>query len=105
MDLLSAGFPVPEGVVIRTEAYESFLDRNGLRPRIEGTLDDLDYGDAVKVLCCAESIRYWVMAGEMDPKMSDRLLKETGGLGPDGLWAVRSSAIAEDLEEASFAGQ
>lgn len=105
MDLMAAGFPVPEGWVVSTSAYEQFLERNALRQRISDALRDLDYQDAVKVVRCAESIRSWMMAGEMDPQLSDRLLKETAPFGPSGLWAVRSSAIAEDLEQASFAGQ
>lgn len=105
MDLMAAGFPVPEGWVVSTSAYERFLDRNGLRPRISDALKDLDYRDAVKVVRCAESIRGWMMAGDIDPELADRLLKETEAFGPSGLWAVRSSAIAEDLEQASFAGQ
>jgi pyruvate,water dikinase len=105
MDLMAAGFPVPEGWVVSTSAYEQFLDRNGLRQRILGALKDLEYKDAVKVVRCAESVRNWMMAGEMDPQLTEHLLKETGAYGASGLWAVRSSAIAEDLEEASFAGQ
>ncbi len=105
MDLMAAGFPVPEGWVVSTSAYERFLDRNGLRQRISEALMDLDYKDAVKVVRCAEAVRSWMMAGEMDPQLAERLLKATEPFGHSGLWAVRSSAIAEDLEEASFAGQ
>lgn len=105
MDLMAAGFPVPEGWVVSTSAYERFLDRNGLRQRISEALMDLDHKDAVKVVRCAEAVRSWMMAGEMDPQLAERLLKATEPFGHSGLWAVRSSAIAEDLEEASFAGQ
>ncbi|HIH76776.1 MAG TPA: phosphoenolpyruvate protein kinase, partial [Methanomassiliicoccales archaeon] len=105
MDLMAAGFPVPEGWVVSTSAYEQFLDRNGLRGRISEALQDLDLKDAVKVVRCAESIRGWMMAGDLDSELAERLLKETAIFGPSGLWAVRSSAIAEDLEQASFAGQ
>ena len=97
MDLMAAGFPVPEGWVVSTSAYEQFLERNALRQRISDALRDLDYQDAVKVVRCAESIRGWMMAGEMDPHLAERLLKDTASFGPAGLWAVRSSAIAEDL--------
>ncbi|MCG7845247.1 MAG: PEP/pyruvate-binding domain-containing protein, partial [Methanomassiliicoccales archaeon] len=105
MDLLVAGFPVPEGVVVSTTAYERFLDRNGLRARIAEALAALDYRDALKVARCAESIRSWVMAEDFDRDLVERLQRKMVGLGPEELWAVRSSAIAEDLEKASFAGQ
>jgi len=105
MDLLVAGFPVPEGWVVSTIAYDNFLDRNGLRERISKALGDLDYRDAVKVVRCAETIRSWVLEADMDPDISTRLLEETEPYGGAGLWAVRSSAMAEDLEQASFAGQ
>lgn len=105
MDLLALGFPVPEGTVVSTIAYERFLDRDGLRTRIGEAINALDYGDALKVARCAESIRGWVMAQEFDRDLADRLRREMKVLDPEGLWAVRSSAIAEDLEKASFAGQ
>lgn len=48
MDLMAAGFPVPEGWVVSTSAYEQFLDRNGLRGRVSEALQDLDLKDAVE---------------------------------------------------------
>jgi rifampicin phosphotransferase len=105
MDLMAAGFPVPEGIVVSTSAYESFLDKNGLRPRIEEALCTLEYGDALKVGRCAETVRNWMLAGSMDHDLAARLDQEMVVIGKDELWAVRSSAIAEDLEQASFAGQ
>lgn len=104
-DLMKAGFPVPEGVVITTAAYERFLDANGLRARIRDSLETLEYGDALKMACCAESIRSWVLASPMDRELSQQLDLGMAALGSESLWAVRSSAIAEDLEQASFAGQ
>ena len=77
MELMAAGFPVPEGMVIGTEAYERFLDRNKLRERIREALQNLDYADAVKVVRCAETIRGWVLEGEMDGELSEALLKGT----------------------------
>ena len=94
MDLMAAGFPVPEGRVVSTSAYERFLDWNGLRQRISDALKDLDYRDAMKVVRSAESVRGWMMAGEMDPELTERSLKDTAPFGPSGLWAVRSSAMA-----------
>lgn len=105
MDLLSSGFPVPEGVVVGTDAYEDFLERNGLRPRIAEALRSLAYDDPLQVAKCAQSIRRWVLSGEMGEELPERLMHETEQYGPEGLWAVRSSAVAEDLQQASFAGQ
>ncbi|HUT26710.1 MAG TPA: PEP/pyruvate-binding domain-containing protein [Methanomassiliicoccales archaeon] len=104
-DLMADGFPVPEGIVIGTAAYERFLNANGLRPRIEEILRTLDHSDGLKVARCAESIRGWVLSTKMEKGLVDNLHMEMSTLGPEGLWAVRSSAIAEDLEQASFAGQ
>ena len=105
MDLMAAGFPVPEGMVVGAKAYDAFLERNGLKERIRKALEGLDYSDAVKLVRAAETIRGWVMAGEMDSALTETLLRDTERYGADSLWAVRSSAIAEDLEQASFAGQ
>ena len=105
MDLMAAGFPVPEGMVVGARAYDAFLERNCLKERIRQALEGLDYSDAVKLVRAAETIRGWVMAGEMDSALTEALLRDTERYGADSLWAVRSSAIAEDLEQASFAGQ
>ncbi len=105
MDLMAAGFPVPEGMVVSARAYDAFLERNGLKERIRQALEGLEYSDAVKLVRAAETIRGWVMAGEMDSALTEALLRDTERYGADSLWAVRSSAIAEDLEQASFAGQ
>ncbi len=105
MDLMAAGFPVPEGMVVGAKAYDAFLERNGLKERIRKALEGLDYSDAVKLVRAAETIRGWVMAGEMESALTGALLRDTERYGADSLWAVRSSAIAEDLEQASFAGQ
>ncbi|MBN1109705.1 MAG: hypothetical protein JXA45_02975 [Methanomassiliicoccales archaeon] len=105
MYLLSSGFPVPEGLVVTTEAYEDFLERNGLRPRIAEALRPLAYDDPLQVAKCAQSIRGWVLSGEVGEELPELLMHETGAYGPEGLWAVRSSAVAEDLQQASFAGQ
>lgn len=104
-DLIKTGFPVPEGVVVTTAAYERFLDSNDLRICIQEALGTLEYGDALKVARCAESIRSSILTSPMDRELSQQMDLGMAALGPESLWAVRSSAIAEDLEQASFAGQ
>ena len=82
-DLTRAGFPVPEGVVLTTAAFDRFLEANGLGP---------------------ESAPEAIKAAALPMEVVDAVLAAVASLG-DGPLAVRSSGIAEDLVDASFAGQ
>ena len=107
--LSSLGVSVPGGFATTAEAYRRFLMHEGLAERINAKLADLDVDDVVALADAGAEIRAWVI----DTPFPDELLEAiteswkrmTGEGGNDIAVAVRSSATAEDLPDASFAGQ
>ncbi len=103
-ELARAGIPVPSGFVLTSHAYFSFLDQSDLRSEIQSRLSSLDVNDSAQLQRVAQEIRDLITSSPMPPETASliaRCYREMGG----GLVAVRSSATAEDLAEASFAGQ
>lgn len=68
-------------------------------------MSDLDFQDEGAIAKCSEAIRDRIMSSSLDPKLVETINAGIRQLGGDSLWAIRSSATAEDLPEASFAGQ
>jgi len=108
--LSSAGVRVPGGFATTADAFRAFLTQNGIEERINARLSALDVNDVVALAAAGKEIRGWVEGGELPAELEQairdgyaQLAQESGGLDPDV--AVRSSATAEDLPEASFAGQ
>jgi pyruvate,water dikinase len=106
-NLSNLGVTVPGGFATTSAAYRAFLSADGLDKRISDVLDDLDVDDIDALTAAGQSIRQWIL----DTPLPDRLRKdiETAwtemSAGYDIAVAVRSSATAEDLPDASFAGQ
>ena len=96
-ELVRAGLPVPDGFVITTDAYTDFVAANRLGQRIR-TLVGADGPEA------SEQIAAAFVAGRVPAGLRREILRAYADLGA-GPVAVRSSATAEDLEDASFAGQ
>jgi phosphohistidine swiveling domain-containing protein len=96
--LRRAGFPVPSGFIVTTDAYRAFATSNGLVPHVADTLADDDPA--------AASARIWAdfEEAEMPPALAAAIRDAYLAFG-EGEVAVRSSALAEDDEAASFAGQ
>ena len=109
-ELLRAQIPVPPGFAITTEAYEQFLEDNRLTTKVIERLKGLDESDVGEVNRASEDIRAWIEAGVISEFLEDifaesyRLLSRRTRT-PALPVAVRSSATAEDLPDASFAGQ
>lgn len=108
-NLAGAGVKVPGGFATTAQAYRDFLKHEGLADRINAALDTLDVDDIRKLASTGKQIREWVMATPFPAKLREevatayeQLVKESG---PEASFAVRSSATAEDLPDASFAGQ
>ncbi|WP_216327421.1 phosphoenolpyruvate synthase [Deinococcus aestuarii] len=108
--LAGAGVRVPGGFATTADAFRAFLTQNGIEERINTRLAALDVNDVVALADAGREIRGWVEGGalpaELEAAIRDgyaQLAQESGGVDPDV--AVRSSATAEDLPEASFAGQ
>lgn len=107
--LTKLGVSVPDGFATTAQAYREFLSHEGLADRINAQLDDLDVDDVVKLAKVGKNIRESVMKAPFPAALEaeirtayDQLLAEAG---VEISVAVRSSATAEDLPDASFAGQ
>src|SRR5229473_65624 len=106
--LSKAGIRVPGGFASSADAYREFIGQSGLKARIEARLNGLDADDVEALARCGADIRGWIEATslpkQIEAEISQAYRELTGG--DDGVSvAVRSSATAEDLPDASFAGQ
>ena len=108
-ELTKADLPVPPGFVVTAEAYFDFLRSNGLDKVIKKLLAGLDYEDSKKLNQVAKAIQDKIMAATMPTTLVNEIERAYRKLVvgfPGGFYvAVRSSATAEDLPNASFAGQ
>ncbi len=107
--LSDAGVRVPGGFATTAQAYRDFLSQDELDTRIGALLSTLNVDDVNKLAECGAQIREWILAanlpGKLRSEVTDAWKKMTNGQGENTSVAVRSSATAEDLPEASFAGQ
>lgn len=105
--LSNLGVTVPGGFATTAAAYREFLRNDGLDERIKALLDKLDVDDIGALASAGAQIRAWIMGSPLPQKLMDDVVaawdKMSGG--KDITVAVRSSATAEDLPDASFAGQ
>ena len=102
--LIAGGFRVPPGVVVTVDVYDRYLERTGIRSRIGDVLSSLDFEDEASLERASEKIRSFFVQGPEDG-VAEALDRAIGEIDPHALWSVRSSAVAEDLASASFAGQ
>jgi pyruvate, water dikinase len=105
-----AGVRVPGGFATTADAYRDFLAQDGLAKRIEDALASLDIDDVRRLAETGARIRQWIAEAPLPPRLQEeigvayrKLAGDAGGA--DISFAVRSSATAEDLPDASFAGQ
>ena len=103
--LTRLGVKVPGGFATTAAAYRALLARDGLDLRIRDELATLDIDDIARLTETGARIRGWIMDAPLPPGLEQAVLECYGGLGADVTVAVRSSATAEDLPDASFAGQ
>ncbi len=101
--LTAAGFPVPSGFFITEAAYRDFVATDDLARRVLALIGRAETPDAVDLL--SAEARQLIQAQHMPQPLVDAISGAYTGLGDDVAVAVRSSATAEDLPEASFAGQ
>ncbi len=108
-NLAPLGVAVPGGFATTADAYREFLAQDNLAERIAGHLQGLDVGDVMALQAVGADIRKWIMEVSFPPAMEAAIDAAYAGLeseyGSEVTWAVRSSATAEDLPDASFAGQ
>jgi pyruvate,water dikinase len=103
-EMTQAQIPVPPGFIVSAQAYTRFIEQAGLRPVIEKLLSPLDYNDSAQLQRVSEEIKSLIRSTPVPQQIAAEIKKAYRQLG-DGLVAVRSSATAEDLADASFAGQ
>lgn len=107
-NLSNAGVKVPNGYATTSHAFNQFLQANGLSQRIYALLDTLDVDDVNALKLAGATIRNWVLENPLPAALEAdiRHCYQQLGEGDEMLSvAVRSSATAEDLPDASFAGQ
>jgi len=107
--LSGEGVAIPNGFATTAEAYRDYLEHNDIRGRIQAALEGLDISDVDALAVTGAQIRGWIVDGALPPKLEDEIAaayrEMEAEYGPEPDVAVRSSATAEDLPDASFAGQ
>jgi phosphohistidine swiveling domain-containing protein len=102
--LAQAGFPVPPGFAATTGAYASHVRAPAVQEALEA-LAQVDPGDVEQLAAAAAAVRTAICAAPVSPAVSEAIRDAYAELGPDARVAVRSSGTAEDMSDASFAGQ
>lgn len=108
-NLANAGVQVPGGFATTAFAFNQFLEQSGVNERIYQLLDGLDVDDVTALAKAGAQIRKWVIDTPFQPELEQAIREAYEKLHSDAAqdvsFAVRSSATAEDMPDASFAGQ
>ena len=108
-NLSNAGVQVPGGFATTADAFNEFLEQSGLNEKIHTILDTLDVDDVNTLAKVGSEIRQWIIDTPFQPELNkaihDAYNTLHGETNSDVSFAVRSSATAEDMPDASFAGQ
>ncbi|MCQ2972419.1 MAG: phosphoenolpyruvate synthase, partial [archaeon] len=109
-ELTQAGIPVPPGFVVTAETYEKFMADSGINNEVMNILKKIDINDTKALQKASEDIKALITSVPVPEDMSTLIIEAYNQLchmvGEDDTdVAIRSSATAEDLPEASFAGQ
>ena len=103
-EMVRAGIPVPAGFVVTADTYFDFSEPTGLKSLIDSSTSSLDVSDSAALAETSGRLKAAISETPMPPYISNALKQAYRQLG-GGFVAVRSSATAEDLPDASFAGQ
>ncbi len=108
-NLTGKGVRVPGGFATTADAFREYMARDGLAARIAVKLESLDYEDVTALAAAGREIRGWMIEAPLPTGLEEAIRHAHRAMcaegGEDLLFAVRSSATAEDLPDASFAGQ
>ncbi len=116
-EMARLGMPVPDGFAVTAQAYKEFIETTGVRPKIQALLQDLDIEDTETLQKKANEIQKLIVSAKITDALQEEIIDNYELLGTDtkgahglvqggeAFVAVRSSATAEDLPSASFAGQ
>lgn len=101
-----AGLPVPQGFIVRSEMFTAFMEANGLWEYVFDQIGRIDFTSNASLVSVAAEIREKIISSPMPEDMARDIVSFYGEVGNgDQPVAVRSSGTAEDLDDASFAGQ
>ena len=103
-EMTRAGIPVPPGFIVTANAYFNFLQSSKIIDKIRQRLGSLDVNNSKQLQKASTEVKQLILNATMPPELAAEIKKAYIKMGK-GLVAVRSSATAEDLPEASFAGQ
>lgn len=104
-EMVANTFPVPDGFIVTSPAYFYVLDHNDLRKKIKNLLQDVDIDDSTAVQKASKEIKKLISHAEIPEDLARDIIQAYEKIGDRTYVAVRSSATAEDLPGASFAGQ
>ncbi|HSW96442.1 MAG TPA: phosphoenolpyruvate synthase [Candidatus Saccharimonadales bacterium] len=105
-EMIQAGFPVPNGFIVTTNAYYQFIKENKLEEKIRHLINGTNFDNTKSLNKTSTLIKKYMMQGNLSEKLVGEVFRAYMKLGGEApLVAVRSSATAEDLPDASFAGQ
>ena len=104
-EMLKAKLPVPNGFVVRSSAYQTFIKENNLKDKIQTVMKSINYNDPNSLSKASKQIKKFILTAQINPNIISVVLEHYKKLGKDALVAVRSSATSEDSKTASFAGQ
>lgn len=106
-EMVHAKIPVPDGFIVSAKAYYDFIKLTSLKQKIVTELTGLDVNDSKKLQQASKNIKTAILAAKMPEDIAEEIKEAYHKLSgtKDRLVAVRSSATAEDLPDASFAGQ
>ena len=106
-ELTDLGIKVPGGFATTSHAYQDFLNQDDLGKRINNVLNNLNVDNIEELTKTGRQIRQWILETEVSSELKSEIEKEWKEItnNKDLAFAVRSSATAEDLPDASFAGQ
>ncbi|MBQ9330859.1 MAG: hypothetical protein IJ221_07805 [Oscillibacter sp.] len=101
-----AGLPVPPGFIVRSETFNAFMEANGLWDYVFEKIDTIDFSSNASLIAVAAEIRQHIISCPVPADIAADIVARYGqiGSGHEPV-AVRSSGTAEDLDDASFAGQ
>ncbi|MBL7166914.1 MAG: phosphoenolpyruvate synthase [Dehalococcoidales bacterium] len=103
-EMTNAGIPVPPGFIVTASAYYSFLEETGITDQLRALLAPLDPNDSRQLQDISAKTKQIILDVPMSGELAEEIRASYRKMG-QGHVAVRSSATAEDLPEASFAGQ
>jgi len=107
-NLSSVGVQVPGGFATTSHAFNEFLELSGINEKMYTLLDELDVDDIAALGLAGKTIRQWILDTPFQPALEDAIkeaYEKLAASSPGMSFAVRSSATAEDMPDASFAGQ